>query len=326
MFICKAHFGLVLGLGCRLVILASIIVLQILGDSSVACQVGVEAGQGEGKSKGRWTKPTGGDLGKFLPDPVEGDDIGVDSQEGRLIDGNLNFYDSDNRLIKLSNFFQGSKRPYLVSFNYSDCPKLCSVQLENMTMALREVDLAIGTDFDFISISIDPNETVATARKTKELYSGLYNRSGSEVGWHFLVGEEAAIQNLADQFGYRYKYVPSQKLFSHPPAFMLVSPDGKIVRYIPGLDYDPATVRLALIEAAEGKIGSPVNWALYSLGCFSYDGTTGKYTFQAMSLMRIAGMVMVIGILVGLIPYWFRKPSAVVSGAVADGGSQLSNN
>jgi len=236
--------------------------------------------------------------------PIEGQDIGVDSREGTLIDGNLRFLDTENRSVLFSDFFQGNRKPIMMSFNYSDCPKLCSVQLENMTLALREVDLRVGRDFEFISISIDPQETTVTAKKSKEIYTKLYNRPDTNEGWHFLVGQEDAIKNLADQCGYIYKYVPEQKLYSHPPAFIMISPQGEIVRYIPGLDYDPQTIRLALIESAAGKIGSPVDWAMYSLGCFSFDGTMGKYTFQAMALMRIAGLVTVVLLLACLVPYW----------------------
>jgi protein SCO1/2 len=237
--------------------------------------------------------------------PLEGQDIGVDSREGTLIDGDLQFLDTENRSVLFSDFFRGTRKPVMMSFNYSDCPKLCSVQLENMTLALREVDLRVGRDFEFISVSIDPQETTTTAKKNKEIYTRLYNRPDTNEGWHFLVGQEDSIKNLADQCGYIYKYIPEQKLYSHPPAFILLSPAGEIVRYIPGLDYDPQTIRLALIESAAGKIGSPVDWAMYSLGCFSYDGTMGKYTFQAMALMRIAGLVTVVLMLGCLIPYWF---------------------
>jgi protein SCO1/2 len=248
---------------------------------------------------------------KSVPEQAEG--IGVDSNEGTFIDGDVTFYDSDNRLVRFGDFFGEGKKPMMLSFNYSNCPKLCSVQLENITLALREVDLDVGKDFNYVSVSIDPNESTETAKKTKQLYTGMYNRPESNLGWHFLVGKKQNIDKLAEQCGYRYKYIPAQKDYSHLPAIILISPEAEIVRYIPGLNYDPDTLRKALIETAAGKIGSPVDWAAYSLGCFSYNATMGKYTFQAMALMRIGGLITIAAILIGLVPFWFfRRQSADV--------------
>jgi protein SCO1/2 len=237
--------------------------------------------------------------------PSQALDIGIESQEGRILDGDVTFYDSEGRLVRFGDLFDGGKKPVMLSFNYSSCPKLCSVQLENITLALREVDLEVGKDFEYVSLSIDPNESVQTAKATKEKYVTIYNRPKSQSGWHFLVGKKENIDKLADQCGFRYKYVPEQKDYSHLPAILLISPEREIVRYLPGLDYDPPTIRLALIEAAAGKIGSPVGWAAYSLGCYSFNSTMGKYSFQAMALMRIGGLVTIVALLAGLIPYWF---------------------
>ena len=242
--------------------------------------------------------------------PKEAEGIGVDSFVGEYLEADAGFRDSDNNLVRISDLFDG-KRPVMLSFNYSDCPKLCSVQLENMTLALREVDskygMKVGPDFQVVSISMDPNEQSSRAREAKEKYVHLYNRSDSAEGWHFLTGEKQEITFVTDQVGFRFKYVPEQKLYSHPPVFILISPEGKIVRYIHGLDYDPNTIRWALIEAAEGKIGSPINILSYGLGCFSFNESTGKYTFQAMALMRIGGLITIAGLLIGLIPYWFFR-------------------
>lgn len=238
--------------------------------------------------------------------PSEGEGIGVDEKLGNVINGRIKFHDSENRLVNFGDFFDG-QRPVMLSFNYSDCPKLCSVQLTNMTQSLREIDFEVGKDFDVVSISIDPNEQTSRARETKDKYAGMYNRAGSEIGWHFLTGDRADIKAVADQCGFRYKYIAEQKLYSHPPVFILISPEGKIVRYIHGLDYDPDTMRQALIEAAEGKIGSAINYLSYGIGCFSYNDSTGKYTFQAMAVMRIGGLITVLGLLVTLVPYWFFR-------------------
>jgi protein SCO1/2 len=241
--------------------------------------------------------------------PKVAQDIGVDSQTGEYLVMDIPFHDEENRFVKIGDYFEGEK-PVLLSFNYSDCPKLCSVQLENMTDTLRQIKFKADQDFEIVSISIDPNEQTSRARQSKEKYVKRYSkfdRKNSDDGWHFLTGKEKDIQLIADICGFRYKYVPEQKLFSHPPVFILVSPKGKIVRYIHGLDYDPNTMEKALIEAAEGKIGSPINILAYGLGCFTFNESTGKYTFQAMAIMRIGGALTALLLAVTLIPYWFLR-------------------
>ncbi len=238
--------------------------------------------------------------------PDVGKNIGVRSKTGDFIPGDITFNDEENRFVEIGRYFDG-KQPVMLSFNYSNCPKLCSVQLENMTSTLLQIGFKVGEDFQVVSVSIDPNEQTSRARKTKEKYTDQYNQPGTEDGWHFLTGKKANIKRLTDTCGFEFKYVPSQKLFSHPPVFILVSPEGKIVRYIHGLDYDPDTIEKALIESAAGKIGSPINMLAYGMGCFLYDPATGKYAFQAMSIMRIGALITVIALIVGLVPYWFLR-------------------
>lgn len=238
--------------------------------------------------------------------PDVGKNIGVRPKEGDFIPGDITFYDEENRFVEIGRYFDG-KQPVMLSFNYSNCPKLCSVQLENMTSALLRVGFKVDEDFQIVSISIDPNEQTSRSKKTKEKYTQQYNQPGTEDGWHFLTGKKANIKRLTDVCGFEFKYVPAQKLFSHPPLFILVSPEGKIVRYIHGLDYDPNTIEQALIESAAGKIGSPINILNYGLGCFLYDQSTGKYSFQAMALMRIGALITVVVLTIGLVPYWFIR-------------------
>lgn len=241
------------------------------------------------------------------PEVAEG--IGVDSQTGEFLVMDIPFHDEQNRYVKIGDYFDG-RQPVLLSFNYSNCPKLCSVQLENMTDTLRNIKFKVDEDFQVVSISIDPNEQTSRSRETKAKYVerySKYDRKGSDDGWHFLTGKEKDIQLIADICGFRYKYVSAQKLFSHPPVFILISPKGKIVRYIHGLDYEANTMEQALIEAAEGKIGSPINILSYGIGCFTFNESTGKYTFQAMAIMRIGGALTVVLLLFTLLPYWLYR-------------------
>jgi protein SCO1 len=240
-------------------------------------------------------------LGKDgLPAAEEG--IGVESRLGESLDGALSFHDSANNYIELGALFDG-RRPVILSFNYSNCPKLCSVQLQNLTQALRQVDFAVGKDFQIVSVSIDPNEQSSRSAETKAKFTTMYNRAGTENGWHFLTGEDAMIRALAAQAGVKYKYLPDQKQFSHPPVLILVSPEGKLVRYLYGLDVKAETLQLALVEAAAGRIGSPVYFLTYITGCYEYNDMSGKYTMQAMTLMRLGGLVTIAGLVIGIGPW-----------------------
>ena len=237
--------------------------------------------------------------------PEVSENIGVDSMTGDMIPMGLQFRDTDGVLTELGSLFDG-KQPVMLSFNYSDCPKLCSTQLQNMTQTLRAVKkkFKINDHFQMISISIDPNEQTVRLRETQEKYIKQYNEPGTEDGWHFMTGKQAEIKKLADACGFRYRYIARQKYYSHPPVFILISPEGKIVRYIHGLNYKVATIEQALIESAEGKIGSPINWLSYGLGCYVYDESSGQYNFQSMLIMKVGAAITVIALLATLVPYW----------------------
>ena len=237
--------------------------------------------------------------------PEVSENIGVDSMTGDMIPMGLQFRDTDGVLTELGSLFDG-KQPVMLSFNYSDCPKLCSTQLKNMTQTLREVKkkFKVNDHFQMISISIDPNEQTVRLRETEDKYIKQYNEPGTEDGWHFMTGKQAEIKKLADACGFRYRYIARQKYYSHPPVFILISPQGKIVRYIHGLNYKAATIEQALVESAEGKIGSPINWLSYGLGCYVFDETSGQYNFQSMLIMKIGAAITVIVLLVTLVPYW----------------------
>ncbi len=271
---------------------------------SVALMIALCWNMGVGSSSSPAQSIKGQTLNQEIPDVAK--DIGVDSKTGNSIEMDLRFHDSENNSVNLGRYFDG-KKPVMLSFNYSNCPKLCSVQLENMTTALRDVDLIVGKDFEVVSISMDPLEQSSRAKQTKEKYVHLYGKPESKDGFHFLTGDEDAIQMLADDCGFKFKYVPKQKIYSHPPVFILLSPEGKIVRYIHGLDYEAKTIRLALIESAKGNIGSPINWLAYGLGCYMFNESTGQYSFQAIAMMRIGGAITVFLLLVTLVPYWFLR-------------------
>lgn len=242
---------------------------------------------------------------KELPEVARG--IGVTEQLGERLPLQLQFEDDQNRFIKIGQLF-GKQRPVLLSFNYSDCPRLCVVQLQNLASALQHIDLVPGKDFEIVSVSIDPTEQSKQLAETKAKYVAAYGDLKSADGWHFLRGSKANIGELAKACGFQYKYIPDQRIYSHPAAFIFCTSDGRIARYLDGLDGElDKVLQPALIEAGEGKIGSLVDRVKYFAGCYVFDPTTGKYSISAIRLMRLAGLTTVVCLAVGIAPYWLRR-------------------
>jgi protein SCO1 len=236
--------------------------------------------------------------------PPELVDVGITELPGARIPLELPFVDSDDGRVTLGQFFDGI-HPVILTLNYSDCPMLCSIQLNGLLDALRAMPWNLGQQFQVITVSIDPLETPQRAALTKQKYLKVYNRPGSAEGWHFLTGREENIKKLAATVGFRYKYVAKSRQFVHAAALILCTPDGRVSRYLGGVLYDPQTLRLSLVEASEGKVGSAIDQ--FFLSCFHYDETAGRYGPFALGIMRIGGAltVLVLGGVIGIL--WMRE-------------------
>lgn len=213
----------------------------------------------------------------------------------------LGFQDSDGKQVKLSDYFK-KDRPVILSMNYSNCPMLCSLQLTALVRGLRDLEWSADQEFDFVSVSIDPKETYQRANLTKQKYFKEYQRAGTADGWHFLCGEQPEITKLANAIGLQYRYVEERKEYAHPAVLVVCTPDGRISRYLYGVQFPETTLKLALVEASEGKIGSTIDRFL--LFCFHYDETSGRYAPTALNIMKIGGFATVFIITVVVIPYW----------------------
>ncbi len=203
----------------------------------------------------------------------------------------LRFTDQNERTVRLGDYF-GRDRPVVLTLAYHSCPMLCSLVLDAMVRALSEVDLVPGEAFDLLTVSIDPHESLQRSRMTRQRYLSAYGRAGADRAWHFLRGDEAAIRSLAEAAGFGYRYLEESGEFVHPATMIVITADGRISRYLPGLQHDPKTVRLSLVEASEGRIGSVVDQFL--LYCYRYDAEEGRYAPVAMRIMRIGGGVTVL--------------------------------
>ena len=204
----------------------------------------------------------------------------------------LMFRDESGRVVRLRDYFHG--KPVLLNFMYYRCPMLCSLVMDGVASSLTELKFNIGQDFDVITVSIDPRDAPTDAVVQKEKYIKRYGRFEAEGGWHFLTGPESAIRKLTDTVGFHYAYDPQQDQFAHPTMLTILTPQGRVSRYIYGFEYKPRDLRLALVEASANKIGNATDQLL--LLCYHYDPITGRYTKSAMNIMRAGGALTVFGI------------------------------
>jgi protein SCO1/2 len=203
----------------------------------------------------------------------------------------LTFRDESGKQVQLSEYFHG--KPVVLSLVYYECPMLCTQVLNGMDQAFNSLRFSIGKDFDVVTVSINPKETPDLAADKKKEYLRLYgNRSGSEEGWHFLTGEKPQIDSLADAVGFRYLYDAKTDMYAHPSGIMVLTPEGKVSRYLFGVEYLPKDLRFALIDASSRKIGSPVDQLL--LLCYCYNPVTGKYGLVIANIFRAAGAVTIV--------------------------------
>ncbi|QDU53990.1 SCO family protein [Aeoliella mucimassa] len=245
------------------------------------------------------------EAGDETPDEMVG--VGVEENLGVQLPLDLAFRNEEGEAVTLGSYMNGEK-PVLLLLNYSNCPMLCGQQLNDLVRALNDPGMenfSIGREFDIVSVSIDPREQPERAKLTHKRYSEQYDRPGTSHGWHFLVGNDENIHKLADLVGYRYNFVESTGEFAHPATLMIVTPEGVVSRYINGLGYEAKTLRLSMVEAADGKVGSTVDQIL--LTCFVYDHTKGKYAPQAVGIMKLGAAATVLVLGLALAPYWLHR-------------------
>jgi protein SCO1/2 len=218
---------------------------------------------------------------------------GVDVHEhlGGKIPTGLALRDETGRPVLLGDFFDG-RHPVLLTLNYSNCPMLCSLQLSALVKGLKEIEWGISQDFQVVTVSLDPTEPPATTQRTAKRYLTQYGRPESRPGWHFLTGTEEAVKTYAGALGFTYRYDEKRKEYAHPAAVALASPSGTLTRYLYGIEFAPKTLRLALVEASEGKIGSTIDKIV--LYCFHYDSSEGRYAPVANRIMQVGGAAMVV--------------------------------
>jgi protein SCO1/2 len=218
-------------------------------------------------------------------------EVGIEQRLGEQVPLDLTFTDEQGRKAPLATYF-GAK-PVILSLVYYKCTMLCPQVLEGMTATFKTINnMSIGKEFDVVSVSFNHRETPADAVVRKEKYIRDYDREGAAENWHFLTADSASVAKLAEAVGFTYLYDEKTGQYAHASGVMILTPDGKVSRYLYGIEYQADDLRFSLIDASNGKIGSPVDKLL--MLCYHYDPATGKYGLVVTNLLRGGGILAVL--------------------------------
>ena len=234
--------------------------------------------------------------------PAQLRDVGFDQNLNQVLPLDVEFTDEHGRTVKIGDYF--GKRPVVLSFVYYGCPMLCLQSLGSLAATLGVLSENPGEDFEVVSVSIDSRETPALALEKKAHYVERSGKPSIANGWHYLTGTDANIQRLTKAAGFRYVWDASLQQFAHPAGIVIATPQGRVSRYLFGIDYGPRDLRLAVLDASEGTIGSPLQKVL--LYCYHYDLATGRYSLAIMRIVQVAGAATVFS-LGTLIFVWTRR-------------------
>jgi protein SCO1/2 len=229
--------------------------------------------------------------------------VGIEQRLGDLIPEHLVFKNAAGESTSIGRMLQQGK-PVLLSLNYSNCPGLCVSQLNGLVQGLNQMPSPnLGKDFLMVSISIDPSETSEKAMGTQRKYAQDLFEHHDSKGWEFWVGTAESIRQLTQAVGFQYTYDAKHKQYNHPSAAIFISPNGKITRYVFEIGFMPKTLKMAFVEAGEGRIGTPLD--MIALWCVHYDPDENKYTASARRLMSLGAGLFVVAVLLITVPYWF---------------------
>jgi protein SCO1/2 len=238
--------------------------------------------------------------------PRELENIGPIDTTGFSVDLNLRFIDSSGAEIPLASFFQKGK-PVLLSPVYYKCPSLCNYHMNGILEAMKNLDWTVGKEFEYVAISINPKEESRIASEKKSSYLREYGREGAEAGYHLLTTpNEATIHAITDQLGFRYSWDESSQQYIHASVAYILTPEGKISRILQGISFPPRDLKLALLEASDGKLATFTDQI--ALFCFQFDPSKNTYTLYAYNLMRIGGILTVLAVGIFLFLFWKKNP------------------
>lgn len=216
----------------------------------------------------------------------------------------LTFRNEAGETVPLSTYVKGDK-PVILTLVYYNCPMLCNMILNGLVEGMRGIEWTPGEDYRVVTVSIDARETPELAQEKKANYLAQLGKPEAAEGWHFLVGERENIKKLAEAVGFGFRYDADRMEYAHGAAIFLMSPEGKLTRYLYGIQFPPKQLKLALVEAGEGKLGSALD--RFVLRCYHYDPASRKYGVYIWGIMRTGGLLTVLLVGLMLFIFWRRE-------------------
>lgn len=261
------------------------------------------------------------DMSSHEEDPTQGGKVAFDQKLNEQIPLDAAFVDEYGRAVHLGDYL--GDKPAVLVFAYYDCPMLCTLALQDLAQSMKELAFIPGQEFETITVSINPGETPEQATEKKAEVFQEYRKPEGEAGWHFLVGEQAEIDRVTAAAGFKYYFDSEIQEYAHPTGVLILTPEGKISRYLLGIDYAPLELRMGLVEASARKIGKPVVDAFYLL-CYHYDPQIGRYTLAIQNFIRFAGVLFVAGL--GLLLYLLIRGDLATKQSAKPGEPQMRRN
>jgi protein SCO1 len=258
-----------------------------------ACAIGAQTPQGGGT----------GTAASQMPLALR--NVGFEPELNTQMPLDLVFRDETGKSVVLRDYF--GRKPVVLAFVYYSCPMLCDQVQQGVVGSLRMISFNPGRDYDVVFISFDPSETSYMAAAKKKMDLSHFHRPETEAGWHFLTGPKESIEAVTKAANFRYSFDNKSNTFAHASGVMVLTPDGRISRYFYGVEYPGRDMRLGLVDASAGKIGSPVDHVL--LFCFHYDPSTATYSASILKLVRLGGVLTILGLITGFV--FFRRRDAV---------------
>jgi protein SCO1 len=211
-------------------------------------------------------------------------DVNFNQMLDAQVDPALQFRDTDGRVVSLGDSF--GKRPLILALVYYECPMMCNLTLNGLLDVVKEMSLKLGDDYGILTVSFNPAETHVLAARKRENYLAQLPPTANKDGWRFLVGNEPDIRALTSSVGFEYKYVAETGDYAHRAGLIVLTPEGRVSRYLPGMQFEERQVRLSLVEASKSRIGT-LSDQLFLL-CHQFDPTTGKYSLIISRVVNLA--------------------------------------
>jgi len=243
--------------------------------------------------------------------------VGFEPPLNGAVPTDLAFRDENGSSVRLRDYF--GRGPVVLAFVYYGCPMLCNQVEQGVVGVLRMLSFTPGRDYEVVFISFDFRKTPEMAAEKKKQALAFFRRPGTESGWHFLTGPQESIEAVTKAANFRFSFDAKSNLFAHASGVMLLTPDGRVSRYFYGVEYPGRDMRLGLVDASAGRIGTPIDHVL--LYCYQYDPSAAKYSASILKIIRMGAVLTILCIVGGILLFQRRESLAVNRERQSDHGS-----